>query len=265
MDGRLDVAVVATSTVSCAPWSTCRVGPGDRAVVGEHAQLVVADPLDDGVMRRSSRRRRRGAACSSQPPRPGRWCRWRRIHPSSHDTSERGDSSRATMSCGIGIGCERAHVRAAGVADRVLTGDRARRGHQHSEDLAEGLVHVVVPDAAEHREVRADVGTGERLAQDVRSLEAGPLPLRVAVPASLTGCSTSSVHAACNRRGTPCSSGAGSSDTSGDARRECGAVADRRSDGIDEVGRCLGGGAGVERRLRVVLDGQLDHSASSGP
>src|SRR5690606_36418278 len=64
----------------------------------------------------------------------------------------------------------------AGVAQRVAADGGARTRDEQADELAGDLAAVPLPDPeAQHREMGANVGDGERLAEDVSSLEAAPL------------------------------------------------------------------------------------------
>ena len=113
--------------------------------------------------------------------------------------------------------------------------------------------------AREHRDVRAHVRAGQRLADDVGAFEVRPLSTRVAVRTGGAGAVDLD-----RPRGTQLSAGVGgdavrthSRPSSGDGER--GTLPDELSNHVDERGGRLRGRAGVERRLRVVLDGELDH------
>ena len=77
---------------------------------------------------------------------------------------------------------EGAYVGATGVAERVAAGGGTRSRGQDAEHLADQFSTVPVPHSvSKHVRVRADVGQGEGLAEDVRSLEMVPLVARALV------------------------------------------------------------------------------------
>ena len=144
---------------------------------------------------------------------------------------------------------------------RVLAGDRSGCGDDDPEQLADELVPVVAAQRRrEHREVRAHVRAGHRLAEDVGAFEVRPLGARVAGRT----CGAGGVELGGPRGAQP---GAGVGREGVRVHREPpvvvggerGALADALLDEVDERGGRLGGRAGVEGRLRVVLDGELDH------
>ena len=88
----------------------------------------------------------------------------------------------------MGMGSDGADVGPSGVAERVPADQAAGTGDEEADELPGDLVAVTVsPSVAQHGQVGAHVGDGQRLAEDVGPFEMGPFAGGVAGSSGVAG------------------------------------------------------------------------------